>query len=93
MTAMGLSGGVIMCEYCHYISGHHPRCPNAPEPKVHGYCQQCGGELLEDYEYYVDNEDNKFCSDDCACLYHGIASKTWAGNEYELMGEDIDERE
>ena len=66
-----------MCEYCHYIDGHHPRCPNAPEPKVRGYCEQCGEELREDYEYYTDNDNNKFCSQDCAVEYCGIHRKEW----------------
>ena len=53
----------MSCEYCRQFP-HHPRCPDAPEPKVRGHCEQCGEELREDYEYYTDNEDNKFCSDD-----------------------------
>mgnify|MGYP003292606511 CR=1 FL=1 len=71
------NGGVIMCEYCHYIAGHHHRCPNAPEPKVRGYCDQCGYELREDHEYYTDDEDNKFCAIECALKYHSIQSKEW----------------
>lgn len=66
-----------MCEYCYQIIGHHPRCPNAPESKVMGYCEQCGYELREDYEYYTDNENNKFCSDDCALEHHGVQAKEW----------------
>lgn len=66
-----------MCEYCHWISGHHPRCPNTLNSKVRGICEQCREELREGYEYYADNEDNKFCSDDCAIKYHGIKSKEW----------------
>ena len=67
----------MMCEHCHCIGGHHPRCPNAQEPKVRGYCGQCKKELREDYEYYTDNEDNMFCSDECALEHHGIKSKEW----------------
>ena len=70
-----------MCEYCHYDSGHHPRCPNAPEPKTMGFCKQCGEGLREDYEFYTDNEENKFCSGDCALEYHGIESKGWEEEE------------
>ena len=66
-----------MCEYCHQSPFHDCRCPNAPEPKVRGYCEKCGEELREDYEYYTDNEDNKFCSSGCALNYHGIISKEW----------------
>ena len=70
-----------MCEYCLRISGHHPRCPRAPEPKVRGYCKQCGEELREDYEYYIDIEDNKFCSEDCAVEYYGIKPNEWEEEE------------
>ena len=52
----------MSCEYCYRIIGHAPQCPNAPEPMVCGYCDQCNEELREDYEYYTDNENNKFCS-------------------------------
>lgn len=70
-----------MCEHCRYVIGHHSLCPNAPEPKVRGYCKQCNEGLREDYEYYTDNEDNKFCSDDCALKYHGIKSEEWVEEE------------
>ena len=66
-----------MCEHCHYTIGHHPRCPNAPLPKVRGHCKQCSEDLREDYEYCTDNEGNKFCSEDCALKYHGVESKEW----------------
>ena len=73
----GLNGGVKMCEYCYWVDGHHPRCPNATDPKVLGSCEQCNKGLREDYEYYTDNEDNKFCSIDCSLEFHGIKSKEW----------------
>lgn len=66
-----------MCEYCRWINGHDPRCPNTSEPKVRGYCEFCNEELREDYEYYGDNQGNKFCSDGCALKYHGVESKEW----------------
>lgn len=69
-----------MCEYCHQTR-HDCRCPNAPEPKVRGYCEQCGEELREDYEYYTDKYDGKFCSYDCALEYYGIKSKEWEYKE------------
>lgn len=65
-----------MCNECRQTSCRSS-CPNAPEPKVRDYCKQCGEGLREDYEYYTDNEDNKFCSDDCAVKYHGIKSEEW----------------
>ncbi len=70
-----------MCEYCYYSTGHHPLCPNAPEPKIKGRCEWCGEELREDYEYYTDNENNKFCSVDCALEYHGIEYREWGEEE------------
>ena len=67
---------INICSEC-WQSPCHPLCPNAPESKVRGYCEQCGEKLREDYEFYIDNEDNKFCSEDCALEYHGIKSKEW----------------
>ena len=69
-----------MCEYCLRVIGHHPSCPYSPEPEIRDYCLQCNEPLREDYEYYSDNENNNFCSEDCAIEYHGIKSKEW---EYE----------
>ena len=69
-----------MCEYCHQYP-HKSQCPNAPDPKIRGFCEQCNKELREDYEYYTDNEDNKFCSNDCAMEYHGIKFKEWEEEE------------
>ena len=70
-----------MCEYCHQYP-HHPRCPNAPEPKARGRCEHCNEELREDNEYYTDDSDNKFCSEECALYYHGIRSKEWNREEW-----------
>ena len=77
----------MMCEYCHYIGRHHPMCPNAPQPKIRGYCEHCEDPLREDYEYYTDNDGNKFCSDDCALEYHGIKYKEWEEMEEDLYDE------
>lgn len=76
-----------MCSEC-WQTPCHPRCPNAPKPPIRGRCKQCGEELREDYEYYTDNEDNKFCSDDCALEYHGIKSKEWDCEEDVWWEED-----
>lgn len=76
-----------MCEICHSIPCLS-RCPNAHEPKVRGWCKKCGKELREDYEYYTDNEDNEFCSDDCALEYHGIKSEVWDYLEEDDWRED-----
>ena len=66
-----------MCEYCGSTGVCRPRCPNAPDPKIHGYCEQCGAELREDYEYYTDNGGSKYCSFECAIEYNGIKSREW----------------
>lgn len=70
-----------MCEYCYRVACHHPQCPLASEPEIRGHCKQCGEELREDCEYYTDNENNEFCSEDCAMGYHGIKSKEWNNKE------------
>ena len=81
-----------MCEYCHQ-SPHDCRCPNAPDPKIRGRCDRCGEELIEAYEYYTDEEDNVFCSEDCAIMYHGIKSKEWdCEEEYNWWEENEYER-
>lgn len=51
---------------------HDSRCPYADEPKVVGKCVYCNEEITAAYEYYTDNEDNMFCSTECALKYHGI---------------------
>ena len=71
-----------MCNECRQTVCH-PLCPNATEPKVMGRCAKCGDDLREDYVYYTDNENNKFCSDDCAMEYHGIKFKEWGREEEE----------
>ena len=71
----------MLCDVCRRYGHHLPECPYAPVPKIKGYCTQCNDELREDYEYYVDNEDNKFCSEECAVKYHGIKSKEWDNEE------------
>lgn len=65
-----------MCVECRQIPCNS-KCPNAPNPKVRGYCQQCGEELREDYEYYTDEIGNIFCSEDCALEYYGVKPKGW----------------
>ena len=65
-----------MCVECRQIPCNS-KCPNAPNPKVRGYCQQCRRELREDYEYYTDEIGNIFCSEDCALEYYGVKPKEW----------------
>lgn len=65
-----------MCEYCHQYK-HHSLCPNAPDPPIRDKCLQCDEDLREDYTYWIDEDGNKFCSDDCAMEYHDIKEKEW----------------
>lgn len=62
-----------MCNIC-LQSPCANRCPNASHPKIIEECAQCGVGLREDYEYYTDNEGNKFDVFECAIKYHGIKS-------------------
>ena len=72
-----------MCKEC-LQTPCDSRCPNAPEPNVMGRCAQCGEELREDYEYYIDNFDNEFCCEDCALEYYGVEVKVWQLKEDEF---------
>lgn len=65
-----------MCSEC-YQTPCHPRCPNATTPSVLGYCDECGDEIRQDYEYYTDKNENKYCSIDCAISYYGVKAKEW----------------
>ena len=40
-----------MCEEC-WTNPCHPRCPNAPGPKLVFICSGCGGEILEGDDYW-----------------------------------------
>lgn len=35
-------------------------------------CEQCGEDIYRDYPYYKDDDDNCFCSKECAIEYHAI---------------------
>lgn len=54
----------MSCEYCHQ-SPHDCRCPNA-ESEIIGACAYCGEDISPAWEYYTDNEENLFCSKECA---------------------------
>lgn len=40
-----------MCQEC-LQQPCHPRCPNAPEPKVFTTCEICGSKIYEGDEFY-----------------------------------------
>lgn len=49
------------------------RCPNSYIPlRYVGHCKQCDTKILDDETYYKDNEENMFCSEECAEEYYGI---------------------
>lgn len=56
---------------------HLSQCPLCHDPPVMGYCLQCKEPLRHDYEYYIDNDDNSFCSQECAIKYYGIKEMEW----------------
>ena len=69
------------CEYCGTLP-HLSQCPNNHDPPIIGHCCVCGEELLDNgFECFTDNEDNIFCSDDCATEYHGIIEKKWTDDD------------
>lgn len=51
--------------------------PPERDAEVIGYCINCFNKskftiLTSDYEAYIDDEKNLFCSEECAMEYHGI---------------------
>lgn len=59
-----------MCTVCGQYPCHY-NCPNCA-PKKFGVCAQCGEKIYENMELWSDNDNNKFCSEECAKEYHGI---------------------
>ena len=59
-----------MCDVCGQYPCHS-QCPNYEYHKV-GSCDQCNGNLYNEYEIWTDDNGNKFCSEDCAKDYYGI---------------------
>ena len=59
-----------MCKICGYTDCH-PHCPNYECNKVNT-CDKCGGDIYKEYTYWIDNDENIFCSEDCANDYYGI---------------------
>lgn len=52
-----------MCEICNQ-NPCHPRCPNAPEPKVVKICFLCG-EFIQEGDEYFEIEGESYC---CDCI-------------------------
>lgn len=52
-----------MCEYCHQYQCPS-RCPNAKEPPIFDYCEECGEPIYDGDEYYHIGDKN-YCE---ACV-------------------------
>lgn len=59
-----------MCGICGFTNCVSS-CPNY-EPKIIGFCEKCGGIIYNSGEIWVDNDNNKFCSEECAKEYYEI---------------------
>lgn len=59
-----------MCEVCGFTNCV-PSCPNY-EPKIIGFCEECGECIYSNGEKWTDSDNNKFCSEDCAEKHYGI---------------------
>jgi hypothetical protein len=66
----------MSCDICHR-SPHDIHCPNANPVKIHGYCKKCYEPLPDDYTYWTDYDDNRFCSERCAEEWNKIEEKNW----------------
>ena len=69
-----------MCEICHSYPCN-TRCPNW-EGKQIGECAECGNEIYAEFSFFKDNEDNMFCSEECAKEYHEIKEVEWEEDEW-----------
>lgn len=59
-----------MCDVC-WKTPCDPRCPNAPEPKKFGKCNECGYDIYEGDDYYEINGET-YC-EACICSFLRIA--------------------
>lgn len=67
-----------MCSVCGKTPCH-PRCPNAEELEI-GVCANCFWEITAGFEYFTDDNDNMFCSRDCAVQYYGIKKTEYSSD-------------
>lgn len=58
----------MRCEECGRMNGHHPRCPNNPDPAIVAVCDLCEEEIHEGEDYY-DSPDGVVC-ENCADEYY-----------------------
>lgn len=74
-----------MCEICNQMPCH-PRCPNAPEPKIIEVCVVCGQEIREGEEYF-EMEGQSYCTD---CLTKTFPDDDEDKTICDICGEEID---
>lgn len=67
----------MSCEFCGHDNLHDYRCPNCPDPKIHGYCPICYTALRDDYTYFTDKDGYRYCSKECAVKNNQIEEKEW----------------
>ncbi len=61
---------ITTCEICRQ-KPCDSRCPNA-ENIIVGICEQCKEPVCAGYTYWTDEDNNTFCSQDCAMNFHEI---------------------
>lgn len=61
----------MSCSYCRQIP-HHPRCPIAPEPKLHETCVICEDGIC-DGEEYIENDNGEFAHWECVNYARDLA--------------------
>lgn len=59
-----------MCEICLSVKCLS-RCPNADEIKI-ANCDFCNEDIIEGCELWTDENDYKYCSEECAIKNNGI---------------------
>lgn len=75
----------MACEYCRFLTGHDPRCPNYVPPKTTHYCSICGEGIFDGEEYIV-NPDGDYRHYDC---FSGIVDLLeWLGFKIQVMEDE-----
>lgn len=49
-------------------------CPNAEDPPVVTYCENCFTPIRVGDEYVSDEDNNVFCDDECFKKFHGYGN-------------------
>lgn len=73
------------CEYCGRLD-HSPGCPKYESPPAIHICEYCN-EGIQQGDYYLSNNDNKYIHKDCAYFAGLDWVIQWLGFNYEQMEE------